>query len=406
MTATTGFIIAAAGLLLAVLIMLLPPLLRHPNTSAQTLSRREANLGIFRDQLSELERERDEGSLGEADFIQAREELQRRLLEEVSDESALPVQHKGKKTALALLVTLPLAAGIGYALLGTPEALNPAAHTSARMDTQQIDDLLNKLAERLKANPDDSKGWIMLARSYKALGRYNEAAEAYTHGGNLLEENPALLADYAEVLLQLNGGNFEGKPSKLISQALKLNPDEPQALFLAGAAAIERKQIASGIEYWKRLLRQLNPNSEEARALTTAIDKANENLAQKGSKAPAQARLPAETISGTVVLSGTLAKQVRPDDLLFVFARPDEGSRMPLAVIRARVAELPLTFRLDDSQALPGGQTISSQKTVTLEARIAKSSMAQSASGDLFGIAAKVKPGSKNISLHIDQVQP
>lgn len=411
MTATNGFILAAVLLVLVILSILLLPLWRAPRASS-AIDRRQANLDIFRDQLSELERERSAGSLAEADFEQATSELQRRLLEEVQPEAVVQQGSGGRKTALALLIAIPLAATLGYVILGKPEALEPQ-QTQAQVSPQQIEAMLGKLVEKLKANPDDSKGWVMLARSYKMLGRFAESAEAYSHGTALVDAEPVLLADYAEVLAQTQGGSFEGKPGQLIARALKIDPDEPQALFLAGAAASERKDFSAVAEYWGRLLPQLEPGSEEAQTLAAAVTKAREIAAQMNEKSGAGSGQPAkeaasrkEAISGEVTISGKIAAQAKPDDLLFVFARAEEGSRMPLAVMRTRVAELPLTFRFDDSMALPGGKKISEFSSVSLEARVAKAGKAQSSSGDLFGSIKGVKPGSKNNKLVIDQVQP
>ena len=107
-----------------------------------------------------------------------------------------------------------------------------------------------------------------------------------------------------------------------------------------------------------------------------------------------------------MTLSGELAGQAGPDDVLFVFARAEEGPRMPLAATRARVADLPLRFRFDDSMALAGGRKISEFKTVSIEARVAKAGKAQTSSGDLYGTLSGVKPGSQGLSLLIDRVQP
>lgn len=411
MTVMNGFILAAALLVIVILSILLPPLWRAPRASRAN-DRRQANLDIFRDQLSELERDRSTGSLVEADFEQAKSELQRRLLEEVQPEAVAQQGSGGRKTALALLIVIPLAATLGYVILGKPEALEPL-QTQAQVSPQQIEAMLGKLVEKLKANPDDSKGWVMLARSYKVLGRFAESAEAYSHGGALVDAEPVLLADYAEVLAQTQGGSFEGKPGQLIARALKIDPDEPQALFLAGAAASERKDFSAVAEYWGRLLPQLEPGSEEAQTLAAAVTKAREIAAQMNEKTGAGSGPPAkkaadgkEAISGEVTISGKIAAQAKPDDLLFVFARAEEGSRMPLAVMRTQVAELPLSFGFDDSMALPGGKKISEFTTVSLEARVAKAGKAQSSSGDLFGSIKGVKPGSKNNKLVIDQVQP
>ena len=414
MSALASFIAAASLLVLFVLAILLWPLWRAPKTSG-AINRQAANLDIFRDQLRELESDHDRGLLADGDFEQARNELQRRLLEDVQVETAsqakTPPARSGRKTALALLIVIPLAAAIGYAVLGNQRAFDPV-QTQARVTPQQIEEMLGKLVEKLKANPDDTKGWVMLARSYKVLGRYAESAEAYSHGAALVDGDPSLLADYAEVLGQANGGKLAGKSEELIAQALAIDPGEPQALFLAGAAATDRNDFVAVADYWGRLLLQLQPGSEEAKSLGAAVDKAREIVAQKGGKAVANSaatapgKLSAEAISGEVSLSDKLAAQAKPDDLLFVFARADEGPRMPLAVMRVRAADLPLTFNFDDSMALPGGKKISDYKTVSVEARIAKAGQAQTSSGDLFGSIKAIKPGSRDIKLVIDQVQP
>jgi cytochrome c-type biogenesis protein CcmH len=135
--------------------------------------------------------------------------------------------------------------------------------------------MVAKLAERLKQNPDDPKGWVMLARSYKAMGRYPEAAEAYGKGMSLVEKEPVLLADYAE-MLAITGDGFRGKPTELIDKALKLAPDDPQILLLAGAAAGERRDFRAAVQYWEKVLPQLEPGSEEAEALGAALAQARE----------------------------------------------------------------------------------------------------------------------------------
>ncbi|SBT04213.1 Cytochrome c-type biogenesis protein CcmI [Candidatus Propionivibrio aalborgensis] len=413
MTSTTGFILASALLVLVVLGILLLPLWRTPKP-AKTVNRGEANLDIFRDQMRELERDHDEGILTDADLKQAKSELQRRLLDEVHPETVPQAKSGGRQTALALLIALPLAATAGYLILGNPQALDPTqtqTQTQTQIGPQQIEAMLGKLVEKLKQNPDDTKGWVMLARSYKVLGRFSESAEAYSHGGALVDADPSLLADYAEVLAQANGGSLAGQPDKLLSRALEIDPNEPQALFLAGAAASERRDFSAVARYWERLLQQLEPGSEEAQSLELAVAKAREIDAQSGGKPPGITTtgpnaIPAESISGVVTISSKIAAQAKPGDLLFVFARAEEGSRMPLAVVRAQLADLPLKFRFDDSMALPGGKKISGFKTVSVEARVAKAGKAQSSSGDLFGSIKGVKPGSKNIKLVIDQIQP
>lgn len=406
----TPFVIIAALIAVAAIARLLPPLLRARGKAPADTSgadRRAANLAIFRDQLDELERERAEDSLSAPDFEQAKRELQRRLLEEVrpeTDDKAASAASTGtsRKTAIALILIVPLAATAFYLLLGNPNGLDPLqTQPPSRASQQQIDEMLGKLVGKLKQNPDDSKGWIMLARSYKVLGRFAEAADAYGRALAVVDKDAALLADYAEVLSQTNDGKLQGRPAELLDRALRLDPDEPQSLFLAGAAASERLDFAKAADHWDRLLRQLEPGSEEETSLRAAVAKAREIATRKTQPAAA---LP--NISGEVALSPKIAAQARPDDVLFVFARADDDTRMPLAVMRGTVGDLPMRFRFDDSMALPGGRKLSEFKSVSIEARVAKAGKAQTSSGDLFGKLGGVKPGSQNLHLFIDQIQP
>lgn len=405
----TIFIITAIVLLIVVVAILVHPLWRQQQIPS-TETPENANLAILREQLVELERERQGGTLSTEDFSQAYQELQRRLLDEVpstetvTNSSAIPRTGQ-RRTAIALMLTLPLLALLGYALLGNPRALDPLQR-QARMSPQQIESMVAGLVDKLRRNPNDSQGWLMLARSYKVLGKYPEAADAYGHVGALVDQDAALLADYAEAISQAQDGSLQGKPSELIERALKLDSNAPQALLLAGAAARERRQFAAAADYWSRLLTQLEPGTTEAETLSAAIAQARQ-LAAAGSTAGKKMSVAnAHSVGGEISLSGRLAGRAQPSDVLFVFARAEDGSRMPLAAIRATVAELPLRFRLDDTVALPGSRKLSEFQSVSVEARVTKAGAAQSSSGDLFGRLAGVKVGRDDLRLVIDQEQP
>ena len=409
MTPTLAFALAAAVLVGIVLVLLGWPLLRGGRRPADR-SPAPLTQKILRDQLAELERDRAASLLSEEDYRRACEELQRRVLEEIPGPSAenasgAPIAilpGGGRKTAIALLIALPLGTVAGYAWLGAPQALAPA---EPQMSRQAIGAMLANLEQKLKTQPDDAKNWVLLARSYKALGRFTDAAAAYAQGGALVDSDPSLLADYAETVARANDGRFDAKADRLIKRALALNPDEPQALFLAGAAAADRGDYAAVIKAWSRLLAQMDKNSDEARAVEAAINDARAKAGQGNiKKKPDAAQL--ESIRGEVRLKREYAGRVSPDDTVFIFARANEGSRMPLAVLRLRAGDLPYRFVLDDTLALPGGQKLSSQASVTVEARIAKAGAAQISSGDLYGTVAGIKPGATAVRLAIDQIQP
>jgi len=393
-------------ILLAALLVLLPlgfvalPLWRGvPAVSSPTV-RKEANLAIFRDQMAELEREKLEGSLVEAEFEQAQRELRRRLLEEVPADSADTVPAVGgpsRKAALVVALLLPLLAAGGYRLLGKPQALDPLATVQpGTMTPEKIQGMVASLAERLKANPDDTQGWLMLGRSYKMLGRAAEAAQAYGKAESAMAGDPDLLTDYADLLAMLAGGSLDGKPLALIDQALHLDPDHVLGLWLAGTAAFNRRDYAGAVVFWERAVTQLPEESEDGRMLGESIAEAKRRSAVKLD--------PAMAVGGRVELAQALKARAAPGDTVFVFARPIEGPRIPLAVAKVRVADLPYTFVLDDTSAVMSDQRISGQSSVTVEARISSSGNAVARDGDLQSKAVTVRVGERKLRLVVDQV--
>ena len=273
----TQFAIFATLLIVVVAAFILPPLWLGRRAPGARAGRQQANLAIFRDQLTELERERREGALADGDFEQARRELQRRLLEEIEPAADAPppdAHAPSRKTAIAILVLLPIVAVVAYGMLGKPQALDPRQTAAQpKMTPEQIDAMVAKLAERMQANPDDLQGWLMLARSYRTLSRYEDAVAAYGKAEKLINDDPELLASYAETIAMATGQGLTGKAAQLIERALKLDPQQPHALFLAGAAAMEAGDIQKAIAYWEALLPQVEPGSEIDRMLRSGIDK-------------------------------------------------------------------------------------------------------------------------------------
>ena len=272
----TQFAIFATLLIVVVAAFILPPLWLGLRAPKPQTDRKEANLAIFRDQLAELGAEHAEGSLADADFEQAKGELQRRLLEEVdADAQATAASHgPSRKTAIALLLLLPILGLLGYGMLGNPRALDPTQTVAPQqMTPEKINEMVASLAAKMQANPDDMQGWLMLARSYKSLGRFDEAVQAYAKAEKVINDDPNLLASYAEAIAMANGKGITGKSVQLIERALKIDPKHGHSLFLAGAAAMEAGDTKKAIAYWEALLPQVEPGSEIDQVLRQGIDK-------------------------------------------------------------------------------------------------------------------------------------
>ena len=408
------FVMAAAVLVAVTLLLLLRPWRKAPQ--AETASTREINAGVYRDQLQELDRDLAAGLISAPDHEQARAELQRRLLDDANiGEATSAAPFGSRRTSLALVVLLPLAAAGLYTWLGSPAALDPQA---TRVATQQdVEKMVSDLAARMAKDPSDPKGWIVLARSYRVMNRLPQAEDAFNHIGEQLFQNATLLAEYADVLATRAMGNFDGKPMEMVNRALQLDPQNPMALSLAATAAYNRNDLAGAVAQWERLLTIVPPDSDDAKWLSEAVSKTRAQMsapattAQTASgtadkKTTAAAAASGAAISGRVSLAPALAGKVQPADTVFVFARNPQGSRMPLAVQRVRVSDLPFDFKLDDSMAMSPEFKISGAAEVRIEARISKNGSATPGPGDLIGVGPVVKPGAGKVEVMIDQVRP
>jgi cytochrome c-type biogenesis protein CcmH len=399
----TAFLIVAALLTLGGLLFVLWPLLR-PASRARTTAQ-AASLSIYRDQFAELERDLKLGTLDSAQYDGARAELERRLLDEVAaqPQGAGAGRRAGRGLAALIAVLMPVCAGLLYWHLGQPSGIGaPKQTVPAAADITQADfeAMTSKLAQRMAANPEDPVGWLMLGRAYKALERYPDAVQALQQADRRNPNEPEILAEYAEALALQRGRNLDGEPMRLLERALKIDPNHPKALTLAGAAAFEAKDYKRAIAYWERLLGQVPADSELAQALQTGLAQAHQLAGVKPPPAGA------ETIRGEVRLAAALAGRAGPQDTVFVMARAAEGPRMPLAVVRSQVKDLPLRFALDDSQAMAPQMKLSGFSKVIVTARISKSGNATPQSGDLEGASAPVQPGASGVVITVDSVLP
>jgi cytochrome c-type biogenesis protein CcmH len=328
------------------------------------------------------------------------------------------------------LLVISLAVGVlalalaGYAWKGSPAAVTgsvdgaPAASDGKAAPhatgVDQIAAMTEKLAERLKDKPDDVEGWSMLARSYSVLGRHAEALKAYEKATSLRKDDPTLLADYADSMAVNNNSDLTGEPMKLVERALKLDPKNLKALYLAGTQAFNTKDYTSAVQIWEKMVavsppgnvfvQQVEPAIVEARKLAgmpPAAKPLDAALAPAAAAAPAAAG--GGVVSGTVTLSSALAKQAQPDDTVFVFARAAEGSRMPLAILRKQVKDLPLTFSLNDSMAMSPASALSTATKVIVGARVSKSGNAMPQPGDLAGQSSVVNVGATGLQIEIKE---
>ena len=415
----TLFLALAAVLTAAALLFVLPPLLR--GRTAAPDARTAANAAIYREQLEELGAELQRGALTKEEFERASREIEHRIVAEhgAGRAGGAPeaARHRAPvAAAIAVGVLVPLLAALGYWQLGSPVALSGSTQDPAHsVSADQMEALVERLSARMQQKPDDAEGWMLLGRSLSVLQQYERAAQAYAKAAKLTPNDADLLADYADTLAMARGRKLEGEPFEIVQRALQADPRQLKALALAGSAEFERRNYAAAIDYWERVLKIAPPDSDFARLVAESLAEARSlaggKLARKEAPAvksdqagPKQAAPGAESLQGVVSLDAALAAQAAPGDTVFILARPAGGQRMPLAVQRITVAQLPYRFVLDDSMAMAPGATISSQPQVVVVARVSKAGSAASAKGDLEGMSEPVKPGASGMRVVISKI--
>ena len=407
----TAFIFGAILAVVLTLVLLLRPFFGA--SSSAPASQRQLNAAILREQLAKLDQDLAEGTLRQEDYAQARAEVQRRVLEDTSGEDAAPTLRAPKRTLAGVALLVPLVAAGLYVAIGNPKGMS-AAPVAQGVTQQDVERMVKALAHKLEQEPGNLKGWAMLARSYKVMGRPVDAEKAFERAGAFIDDDAQLLADYADVAATNANGNLSGKPAALLDKALKVDPNNGMALWLAGTAAMNEKNYDRTLVLWERLLKLLQPGSEDAQTLQGAIGQVRV-MAGKAPAAPgpavaspgANAGATASTgasVSGTVELAPALKAQAAPTDTVMVIARVP-GTRMPVAVLRVHASDLPLKFTLDDSLSMSPQARISAAKEVDIEARISKSGMARPEPGDLISSVQTVKVGAKDVALRVAQVR-
>ena len=422
----TLFWVYAALLAGVALAFLVTPLMRARARDGAPVSRTTSNLTVFRDQLAELDADVAAGNIGREQWEAARGDLQRGLLEDVgapTTSSAVPVK-RSRAAAVAIGIALPLVSVLMYLSLGSPQGLDPRKVSAAQgaphqLTQEQIESMTARLAQRLESNPDDGEGWVMLARTYSALGRFDEAAGAYARAEARFPQDAQLLADHADSLAMAQGKSLQGRPEALVQRALRADGNNLKALALAGTVEFEKRDFPKAIEYWRRMLPLLPPDSGMVDSIRASIKEAQDKqggapksstpIAQKqqGSELKASAATAkAAHVSGTIKLAPALAARAAPDDIVFVLARPAQGSRTPLAVVRVRVKDLPMAFSFDDSMAMSPSAKLSDFAEVVVVARVSKSGNVMPQGGDLEGMSKPVRPGTTGIIVDIANAIP
>ena len=417
-------------MLLLALVFVLSPVIRRRQIKTPEYSN-TLNIQVHRDNLHDMQSAFNEGIIDKDEFNSARHEIESDLLTDIGNREKLPISENGMslKTIILNMLVLPVFSVTVYMMLGDIGLISVktavAEQVSPPENMHSVEEMVTGLEARLQTQPDDGEGWRMLGRSYLVMNKYLDAANAYGNARKILGDDPQLLADYSEALILSNNNVLTSDAVELVNLSLENNPDEPKALWIAGYANFEQGNIPETLSYWERLLKILPPGSNESRSL---LDNINQIRRQAGMEPAAQDQdtdtkvnylvekatrnVPNQPVSASAIdvqvsLDTSLSDRADPDNTVFIFARASEGPRMPLAIIRKQVKDLPIKVTLDDSLAMSPAMSLSKFRQVIIGARVSRSGNAMPASGDLTGTSAVVQLDEvTGVKISIDNIIP
>jgi cytochrome c-type biogenesis protein CcmH len=400
------FWLVAAIMILVALLILLPPLLRKQAVRPEAddyLDKR--NIKIARDRLAELKANLTAGGISQSQYDEQVAELELALSDDLELKApATHSQNQGRWLAYVLLVTIPVLSASLYWSLGDYQAISRVNDPKQVAQTAQADQananmpspeainlMVTKLANKLKAQPNNLEGWVMLGRSYKVLQRYQEAADAFSRAYQLAGDKPEVMLPYAEVLAFNNNNDWGGKPMALVNKALSIEPENTTGLWFAAMAFAQQGDKKAAISYLRKLELVLPADSPDKQQIHDIIANSESKLAGKPTeKAVQQPAKSNGSIAVQVSLAGELQSGVKPEDTVFIYAQALSGPKMPLAIIRKQAKDLPLSVRLSDGNSMLPNMKLSNFKQVRLLARISKSGNPAPQSGDLLGVVEQV----------------
>lgn len=388
--------------------------------TAGVLARRAANVAAYRSRIAELAEERAAGLLGEPEAQALDEELGARLLadaDETAPRAPASPPPGGSRRAVPIVLTVAALlafAAVWYGLGGSwraqreiAQAAEPAPRPAV---TPEIAAMIEQLAQRLRTQPDDPEGWAMLGRSYFAMQRYAEAAQAYGEANQRIEgrggsANADWLVGQGEAIAFADGREIPPASAALFERALTLAPADGKTLWYGGLSAAQNGRLSEARARWTALLKSADL-PEPMRAAVTERLRALDAPPTADAAAEPPAASPVH-LDVRVTLGAALAGKVPAGATLFVFAKAAEGPPMPLAVQRLPLARLPLQLALDDSMAMAPQLKLSQFDRYVLTARLSASGDAQPRSGDLQGsVTVDRADAGRPVELTIDRVLP
>jgi len=286
---------------------------------------------------------------------------------------------------------------------------------NAQQKKMTIPQMAQKLKRHIAKNGGNVQDWTMLGRAYKFMKQYADSDHAYAKAMALAPNNVEIMLERSEVIALLHNRKFVPQAMALIHKAATIQPNNDKVLWFAGISNYQNGNYKGAIKSLIQLTKTDIQDKKVRKAIVTYITGARNKLLAQGEAVPEedkviafinsqQVAVAAAVLHINVAVSQKIRQQFNAGDTVFVYAKAQTGSPMPLAVQRLTLAQLPATVKLDDSMAMVKGRNISTSGKVVVFARISPSGSAIAQPGDYIGqVDVNDVHGNKAITITIDK---
>lgn len=404
----TAFWIVIAGLLVLVSLALVVPLWR--GEGKQSISRSALNKQLYRQRLLEIGEEREQGVLAEESDSLV--ELQRSLLDDIPDVEQTARSGKSLIWIPGVLVLLVVSLGLYYKL-GSWQEVSRWQDASSRLGelsnrilverdaqvtAQDLLDFTLALRTRLKDEPNDYRGWLLLGRLALDGNDPEMASEALERAYTLAPQKSLVAVPYAQALMMTGD---EAQADALLQAAIAQDPDNIEARSVYAFMALQKEDFQTALARWQAMLPLMEKGTPRYVMVERSMEYARAQLKQRGievtnsgaAKAGAVEGQPLAVKEGEFPIHVTLAAGIHmPEDAhLFVFAVVPNGPPMPIAVKRIAGPTLPVTLSLGDGDAMMEGSKLAAYPELQFKARLSRGGNVMNKEGAFEGVSVPVK---------------
>jgi cytochrome c-type biogenesis protein CcmH len=337
-----------------------------------------SNIALGKQKQTELQQDLQLDLIDESVFDQAQDEITQTLAIELTQSSSgVGTVKNGSSIWLAGLSVV----FISILSLGIYKALSPEVSTQVpALDTQimslSLEQSVVKIQDHLLDKPNDADAWKMLGLTYFELNNLDESLKAYEKSYQLNQRNPRLLVEYASVIATKNNDSFSGRPIELVKQALELEPDAPDALYLAGLFAVSIQNFDLAKALWQRSLSSLPLDSPDRSVLIEVLAELS-GLTGEGDPQTAH------SVAVRVTFSDQILASRSKDDYVMIYIKAAQGRPMPIAIQKIQLKDFTGVVELTDDDSVMPTRKLSQSEEVIAVVRLSQSGSAMKQADDI-----------------------